>query len=102
MTRWTPGDDDQKLRKLWAESGPINEIARTMGFSERTIKYKARVLGLPPRPWGRLPEHARNAKIVARANKGASLEALGIEFGLSRRTIANIVTKGNRGKEVKG
>lgn len=102
MTRWTPGDDDKKLRKLWAENKPINEIARTMGFSERAIQYKARSLRLPHRQWGRLPEHARNAEIVARANNGTSMEALGIEFGLSRRTIANIVTKGNRGKEVKG
>ena len=99
---WIPSEHDERLKRLWAAGETTREIARLMGFAKRTIDYRARMLGLPDKRPGRPSKAARNAEIRMRFNDGISREALSIEYGLTPETIANIATKGNRGKKVKG
>lgn len=101
-TAWIPSEHDERLKRLWAAGETTKAIAGLMGFAKRTIDNRARMLGLPNKAPGRPSKAARNAEIRAKFNEGASREALSIEYGLSPETIANIASKGNRGKKVKG
>jgi hypothetical protein len=98
-------EDDHILRRDWDAGVSLADIARKLDRSELAISHRVYSLGLRRRrlrPHYRLETHdsARLKTIKTMRNAGATLQTIGLRFGITRERVRQILDE-TRWREVK-